>query len=116
MNFSTANRLLLGARVAICLDNVFGSLQQRMSETPRFSHAKSYRRYRPTAYRLDMRVTGQDNLWPSNMPPCRSCASLGGSPISILGAAVTGQVTPSESYGFNAPIKMHQSRPCCSSY
>src|SRR5438105_3804364 len=31
------------------------------------SHAKSYGRYRPTAYRLDMRVTGQDSLWPSNM-------------------------------------------------
>jgi hypothetical protein len=52
-------------------------------------------RFRPTAYRPDMRVTGQDNLWPSNMPPRRSCANSGGAPISAPGAALTVRLTPS---------------------
>jgi hypothetical protein len=32
---------------------------------------------RPTAYRIDMRVSGQDNPCLSNMPRCRSCTGLG---------------------------------------
>jgi len=56
-----------------------------------------------------MRVTGQDNPWPSNMPPCRSRASRGALPISIPGAAWTFLATRLESCGFkradkNAPI------------
>ena len=50
----------------------------------------------------DMRVTGQESLWPSNMPPCRSRASPGGSPISIPGAASMVLATPSASCGFSA--------------
>src|SRR3979411_525585 len=77
-------------------------------------HVKSYGRHRPTSYRLDMLVTGQDNIWSSNMPQCRSCASLGAVPISVPGAASRLSMMPLASCGFNEPTKMPQTQPCCS--
>src|SRR6266404_5073751 len=74
---------------------------------------QSYGRYRPTACRSDVRVTGQDNLCPSNMPPCGSFTSLGGSAISDHGAASTVQVTPWENCGSSGPTKTLRSLPCC---
>src|SRR5438552_15665920 len=62
-------------------------------EALRLKHAKSDRRYRPTACRFDMRVTGEDNLWPSNMRPSGLDANRGdsGSPSmeQHRGAVVT---------------------------
>ena len=62
-----------------------------------------------------MRVTGQDNLWPSNMPPWRSCANHGESAICGHGAILTVPVARSGSCGFTGRIKPHQSARCCSS-
>ena len=55
-----------------------------------------------------MRVTGQESLWPSNMPPSRSRASPGGSPISVPGAASMVLATPSASCGFSASTRTRQ--------
>src|SRR5271169_6054817 len=107
MVFRDAPSLLSDAGVSISSSSVIGSLPQRVP-LRRLSHAKSYGRYRPTAYRFDMRVTGQDNLWPSNTPPCRSRANRGGSLIFVPGAALTFLATRLESYVFSALIKKLQ--------
>ena len=57
-------------------DSATGFLQQGMSGDAPLSHT-FYGRYRPTACRFGMRVTGQDNLCPSNKLPYGPCISPG---------------------------------------
>ena len=89
-------------------NSVPGFATRRVRQTRRLA-TQSCRRYRPTACRFGVRVTGQETLCPSNTRPCGPCTSPGASAISSHGAASTVPVTPWESCGSSGPTRMRRS-------